>query len=97
VITNKKFDVIHHLYNFNSILKETLKILDIPIHKNIKKYTIKELTLISRTCEQIHYKYGLGVCLSKEVHKEFHSLYGTKNNTKEQFEEFKMKALGEKQ
>ena len=29
-----------------------------------------------------------GITLSKEVHKEFHHIYGKKNNTREQLEEF---------
>lgn len=29
------------------------------------------------------------VCLSKEAHKTFHNIYGNKNNTKEQYREFK--------
>ena len=36
----------------------------------------------------LHFKYGLGIPLSRKLHKLFHKIYGVKNNTEEQFKEF---------
>lgn len=32
-----------------------------------------------------------GITLTEEIHKKFHKMYGYKNNTKKQFEEFIIK------
>lgn len=39
--------------------------------------------------EELRYDIDNLVCISKEMHDEFHRVYGRKNNTKEQYEEFK--------
>ena len=36
-----------------------------------------------------HNKYPLGVCIRKDIHDLFHSIYGRYNNTQEQWERFK--------
>lgn len=81
---------VHHVYkNFKDIVEETLSIIDLDIRKNIGEYSNEELELISKTCLDLHYKYGLGVCILKEYHMEFHNLYGVYNNTKEQYYAYK--------
>ena len=87
--------IIHHLHNFSDILKETLELLDLPIYDSVNKYTEKELDNITNKCIELHYKYGLGVCLCEKEHKLFHAIYGVVNNTKEQYEEFKKNRLKE--
>lgn len=89
VITGKEFEVIHHLYGFDAIFQETLKITKIPLFEEVNKYTAEQLETLKRVCLELHFKYGLGVCLTKEIHIEFHRTYGYGNNTPEQFEEFK--------
>lgn len=93
VITGKedKNNIIHHLYSFNKILQETLEILDFPFHEKVWKYRKFELNLIVAQCQSLHYKYGWGICISKEIHELFHKMYGKYNNTPEQFEKFTLR------
>lgn len=84
---------IHHLYNFSDIIQETMNTLNIPIYQEINKYADKELRLIESTCLKLHYKHGLGVCISEKEHKLFHSIYGRKNNTIKQYMKFKQMRL----
>lgn len=90
VITNEPMDVVHHVYSFNLIAKETLSSLYIPILESITDYSDNQLSLMKNKCIVLHNKYGLGVCLTKEIHKLYHNLYGYINNL-EQFEEFKVR------
>lgn len=89
IITGEEFDAVHHLYGFDKILEETLNETQIPLYEEINQYSNAELRLLEDTCLKLHYKHGLGVCLTKEIHEEFHNMYGYGSNTKEQFEEFK--------
>lgn len=82
---------VHHSYSFNLILQETLEQTNLPLHSEIGKYTQEELKLLEDTCLELHYKYGLGVCLTKEVHDHFHKIYGRGDNTPEQLVEFGLK------
>lgn len=89
VVTNEKFDVVHHLFSFSSILQETMDTLGFKFYQSISDYSEEEINLIKDMCVKLHYKHGLGVCLTNEVHREFHKQYGWTNNTPEQFEAFK--------
>jgi len=89
IITNKKKDsLIHHLYPFYEILQKVLQDTGLPLYNQINNYSEKELYLLELKCLELHYKYGLGVCINKKIHDEFHSIYGLKNFTPEDFHEF---------
>ncbi len=80
---------IHHTYkNFSDILEEAFTIAGLKIEETIENYTDDEVEKLVSIFNKLHFKYGLGIPLSKNIHKLFHSLYGLNNNTKKQFEEF---------
>lgn len=87
--------IIHHLYNFSDIVNEVFKITNIEINNKISDYSENELETLKEKCLKLHYKYGLGVCLTEELHKEFHNIYGKRNNTLEQYMEFKKNKIKE--
>jgi hypothetical protein len=98
VLTGKYETVVHHLHkSFKSIVEESLEYYNI----DLKYIPISDLSkdllyLVEVMVMKLHYKYGFGIPLHKEIHRLFHKLYGTKNNTPEQFEEFKTRLrLGE--
>jgi len=88
IFTGERFDHIHHLYSFDSIVIDTLQELNIPIYENISNYTDVELKQIINRCIEIHYRYPLGKCMKEEYHKIFHQNYGYGTNTPSQFDEF---------
>lgn len=88
IITGESADVVHHLINFSDILKETLQELNLPIKKHIGDYSEEEIKNINQLFINKHYFYDCGIPLKSDIHNLFHSLYGYKNNTIQQFTEF---------
>lgn len=88
VLTGNNIYDVHHLRGFNSIFNEAIKILKFPIYKNIDKYDKYQLYKIVDTTLSLHKKYGVGICVSENIHYYFHKQYGFENNTPEQFLEF---------
>lgn len=83
--------VVHHAnekYPFYKILQETFEVAGLEVQPNIGYYTVEELEMLSGVCLKLHFKYGLGIPLKKELHAEFHETYGFLHWTKEDFEEF---------
>lgn len=87
IVTGGRFTDVHHLYGSNLIVQETLDELGLEYDK-VESYTDEELQLIAEKYAEINLKYPLGVCLSQEVHMQFHNEYGYGNNRPEQFLEF---------
>lgn len=94
-ITNNKKDlVIHHIYPFQYIIKEVFNYLGYEIKQKVSDYSDLEIDkLIEKTIE-LHYFYGLGAVISRDIHREFHKiygngLYGKKAPSKSEWEEFK--------
>lgn len=88
IITGSKIYDVHHLYAFNLILSETLKKIKFPLKENFADYTEEELEYLVNEFLKIHNSYPLGICIDRNLHRQFHSMYGHGNNTPEQFEEF---------
>ena len=83
--------IIHHIYPFVKILNETLEVLDLPLYDEVIKYPEEELLKIENKFLELHFKYGLGIPLEKDIHKLFHKVYTNRNNTNEQLMEFKLR------
>jgi len=90
IISGNRFQDIHHLHGLNLILNETIEFLDFQLKENMDEYSPEELFNLLKYFRKIQDKYPLGVCLSREIHKQFHNIYGYGDNTPKQFEEFKI-------
>nr|WP_097610072.1 hypothetical protein [Bacillus cereus] len=79
---------IHHLYNFSSIVKEVFHRLKLPVYEKIGSYSVEQLKNIEDMLLELHNKYPLGICINKDLHKQFHNIYGKEHTTHQQFAEF---------
>lgn len=91
VITHSKDFQIHHLVNFKTILNEAYESMDeVGILKsfNIEDYSKEEIDRMIGLFKEVHSTYPLGVCVRKDLHDLFHSIYGRVRNNKSQWDVF---------
>lgn len=84
---------VHHLYGFNMIVLDAHEKQNIKVRPTVGEYSQDELKNIESYVNKWHENTSNGILLCEEVHKLFHSLYGSGDNTPEQFEEFKERYL----
>jgi endogenous inhibitor of DNA gyrase (YacG/DUF329 family) len=88
-VTGKRSNIIvHHIRSFNLLLEECIEIMDFPLYEDFGMYTQEQLDDFLEVFLELQEHYGEYVCITENVHKKFHSIYGCGNNTKEQWEEF---------
>jgi hypothetical protein len=87
VLTGSKIYDVHHLYSYNSIIKDALEELKIDVKV---EYNGEEILLIKDKVIELH-KIHTGICIRPDLHIIFHQLFGKVSNTPEQFEEFKIR------
>ena len=87
VLTGSKDFQIHHLYNFNQIIKDLCNSGKIE-YKDFSDYTQEELNCITEIFIEEHDKHPLGVCVRKDIHELFHNIYGKRNNSELQWNQF---------
>lgn len=87
VFTENKAFEIHHIVSLNIIISEYISLTGFKIKENFSDYTKDELESFISDFIPFHDKYPLGMCISKEIHQLYHSLYGDNNDMK-QWESF---------
>ena len=88
VVSGLNFDNVHHTTAFKDIVDETFKLVDIDKRNTVSDYTEEEFDNLTEVLKYLHNEYGLGACITKEVHKLFHDNYGYKNFTAYDFLDF---------
>lgn len=83
---NKKYFVVHHLYSFSNILKDSLNELNLPLYETIAEYGENFEKLKNKVLEK--HTIDNGVVITRYLHDKFHNKHGRGNNNKEQFESF---------
>lgn len=80
--------VVHHTRGFNLLLEECIDVLDFPLYDDFGLYTQEQLGIFGKTFLELQEYYGSYVCITEDIHKKFHSIYGYGDNTQEQWDEF---------
>lgn len=88
-LTGLEFHNIHHLYPFKNIVNELFEELHYDKRQVIGDYNPTEVEFIYNKLYELHDKYGLGICLNKNIHKLFHDNFGYTKFNKNDFELFK--------
>lgn len=84
---NKNELEVHHLNSFNNMYIKAINDLGYLVYNNISQYTQEQLYNIDKLFLEMHDVKSL-IVISKNIHTNFHRIYGYKNNNEQQFNEF---------
>lgn len=88
VLTGEPFDDIHHTYAKSLILCDFIPKFNLPDDFDINTCDDEIRSEILEEYLKLQDEHGLGLCLTKDMHKLFHIRYGFGLNTPDQFIEF---------
>lgn len=80
--------VVHHCRGFSILFQETIDALNFQIKDNFSDYNDEELLAFVSKFTEIQDYYNSFVCVTEDIHKMFHKMYGYGDNTEEQWDEF---------
>lgn len=75
VFTGNRFQNIHHIISFNSILEEVFNECHLNKRQKVSDYTNEEYLVLKDTLLNKHRNTLYGACLCKELHELFHKEY----------------------
>lgn len=80
--------VVHHCYGFNLLFDEIIELLNFPLYENFQDYTDDQLNTFVDEFMDLQEYYHSYVCITEDIHKEFHKIYGYGDNTEDQWNKF---------
>lgn len=86
-ITGSNNVVVHHLTSFRKIVDMACEKAGTTFKPTVNQYTPEEYQAVLDYFDELH-SMDSGVAIDRKIHKEYHSTYGIRNNTPEQFDEF---------
>ena len=93
IFTGNRFQNIHHLTSFNTILDDVLSSLRLDKRDCVSNYTDKEYKAIKLSLIESHKNTLYGACLCEELHSLFHKEYTYFNATIQDFIDFSKKII----
>ena len=80
--------IVHHIKGLNLILNEAIDKINFPIYEDITEYSEDQIDELFNVFFELQEKYHSYICITEDIHKKFHGIYGYGNNTEEQWNEF---------
>ena len=88
IFTGGRFQNIHHIISFNSLLDKALEITGIDRRSKISDYSNVEYNNLKSCLISLHNDTLYGACLCKELHELFHKEYTYYDSTLNDFADF---------
>ena len=88
-ITKSKKDlIVHHIISFCDLVKQASEETGIPVLRKISEYdNTDDFYRLEQRVRELHLIEN-GITMTRQIHDEFHKIYGKGNNNREQLEEF---------
>lgn len=93
IFTGGRFQNIHHIISFNSLLDKALDITCLERRSKISDYSNEEYENLKTCLIELHNQTLFGACLCEELHELFHKEYTYYDSTIDDFMDFTRKVI----